>query len=103
MLPGSDRVPATSFGISSATRSSSPSLAVMRTVSTKAISFSSLHGVGQAPEAVDLDRDLVAVLEQHLRVAEHADAGGRAGGDQVARLECDRAAGVGDDLRHRED
>ena len=50
-----------------------------------------LDRVGQGAEALDLDRNLVAVLQQHLRVAEDADARGRAGRDEVAGLERDRS------------
>src|SRR5689334_17408273 len=38
-------------------------------------------------DALDLDPDAVARLEEHRRVAEHAHAGGGPGGDDVARLE----------------
>ena len=47
-------------------------------------------GVRDRAEAVDLDRDLVARLQPDRRLAEGADAGGRPGDDQVARLERDR-------------
>src|SRR5438874_12326560 len=40
-------------------------------------------GVRQRAEPLDLDRDLVARLHEDRRVAEGADAGRRAGGDQV--------------------
>src|SRR3954470_3105102 len=90
--------------MSSATRSCSPSLAVMRATRTKAIYSTLLRdGVGQGAEALDLDRDLVTVLQQDLRIPEDADAGRRARGDQVAGLQRDRAADVADDLGDRED
>src|ERR1044072_6497700 len=96
MFPGSWRVAAASCAISSAARSSSPSRAVMRTLRKKAMFGSALllDGVGQGAEALDLDRDLVTVLQKDLGVAEDADARGRAGGDQVARLEGDDAGDV---------
>ena len=40
-------------------------------------------------DALDLAAHAVARLEEHRRVAEHADARRRAGGDEVARLERD--------------
>src|ERR1700709_2787016 len=90
--------------MSSATRSCSPSLAVRRATRTKAIySTLLLDGIGQGAEAIDLDRDLVTVLQQHLGVAEDAHAGRGAGGDQVARLQRDETGDVGDDLGDRED
>src|SRR5215218_1422685 len=87
----------------SAARSCSPSRAVMRATRTKAISALLLDGVGQGAEAVDLDGDLVTVLEQDLRVPEDADAGWGAGRDEVAGLERDDPADVGDDVGDRED
>ena len=54
--------------------------------------------VRQHADAVDLDGDLVACLEQYGRIAEHADAGWRAREDEVARLEGDRLADERDDL-----
>ena len=60
-------------------------------------------GFVSEPTPVDLDRDLVAGLQQPRRVAEHADAGGRAGEDQVAGLERRRLRGVADDLVDPED
>ena len=59
--------------------------------------------IGDLADAVDLDRDGVARLQQPLRVAEDADPGGRAGQDQVAGLERRRARGVADDLVDPED
>src|SRR3954454_12343161 len=104
-FPGSCSVAAASCFMSSAARSSSPSRAVMRTLRTKAIWGSALllDGIGQGAEALDLDRDLVTVLQQDLGIAEDADAGRGAGGDQVTRLQRDDAGDVGDDLRDRED
>src|SRR6185312_15086857 len=90
--------------MSSAMRSCSPSLAVMRATRTKAIgSTLLLDGIGQGAEALDLDRDLVTVLQQDLGIAEDADAGRGAGGDEVARLQRDDAGVVGDDVGDRED
>ena len=59
--------------------------------------------VRERADAVDLDRDLVAGLQQPLRVAEDADAGRRPGEDQVARLEGRRLRRVADDLVDPED
>ena len=43
-------------------------------------------------DALDLAADAVARLEEDRRVAEDADAAGRAGGDDVAGLQGDAAA-----------
>src|SRR6478736_5630819 len=61
------------------------------------------HRIGDLAHAVDLDRDGVARLQQPLRVAEYADAGGRARQDQVAGLERRGSRGVADDLIDAED
>ena len=62
-----------------------------------------LHSVADAANAVDLADDLVAVLEPERRLAEAADAAWRAGEDEVARLDCDEARDVGDDVIRLED
>src|SRR2546421_2795216 len=98
LQPGSEREACVSSPISLAACSSSPSRAVILTVSTNAISLLP-DRVGQAAEALDLDRHLVAVGQQSLRLPEDADAGRRARRDQVAPLERDRLAHVRDDLR----
>src|SRR3954471_8936105 len=93
----------------SATRSSFPSATVMWTTSTYDTGFSSrcpLRGGDRGrdrAESVDLDRDLVTGLQPHLRVAERTDTGGRAGDDQIARLERYRLRDERDDLSHAED
>src|SRR6478735_3515646 len=61
------------------------------------------HRVGDLADAVDLDRDGVTGLEEALRVAEDADAGGCAGQDEIARLEGCGTGGVADDLVDLED
>jgi len=43
------------------------------------------EAVLEPADPVDLDRDDVAVAQQHRRIAAEADAGRRAGQDQVAR------------------
>ena len=61
------------------------------------------HRVAHEADALDLDLDLVARRERDLRLAEDADAGGRAGQDQVAGLEREDARGVRDEVRDAED
>src|SRR6186997_1590501 len=63
----------------------------------------SLDRVPQGPEAVDLDLDDVPRPEPDRRGARHADAGGRAGEDQVAWLEGEDLGEVGDHLVDPED
>ena len=58
--------------------------------------------VDQPADALDLDRDRVAVVEQGRRVAEDADPAGRARGDDVTRLEAEGLRAVADDLGHAE-
>src|SRR3954454_15909213 len=60
-------------------------------------------GVGQDAEALDLDLDGVARAEQPLRVAGVADAGRRAGGEQVARAQRERVADQGEGVADRID
>ena len=50
------------------------------------------HRVAEHADALDLDLDDVARLQRHLRVARPADAGRRAGQDQVAGLERERCS-----------
>ena len=52
-------------------------------------------------DALDLAPHAVAGLEEHGRVAEHADAGRRAGGDEVAGLEGDLLRDEADEGRAR--
>src|SRR5436190_22238494 len=102
--PGSARDGSTSWRSARSTRASSPSLATQRTVSTNAMTLRApANRVRQRSERFDLDRDLVAVLEQTLRVTEDADPGGSPGEDEVAGLKCRRLRDVGDDLVHAED
>src|SRR5262245_677408 len=61
------------------------------------------HRVAERPKLIDLDFDLVAGLEEHRRLAGEADAGGRAGEDEIAHLQSEYVRQVGDGLRHRED
>src|SRR3954451_6081851 len=60
--------------------------------------------VGQDAEPLDLDLDGVAGLQQPLRVAGVADAGRRAGGEQVAWAQregvADQGEGVADRIDH---
>ena len=59
--------------------------------------------VRERADALDLDRDLVARLQQPLRIAEDTDSRGSAGEDQVAGLEGHRLRRVTDDLVDAED
>ena len=51
----------------------------------------------KSPDAGDLDLDLVAALHPERRLAAQADAVGRAGGDDVARLEPGHGREIFDD------
>src|SRR5690349_12582834 len=59
-------------------------------------------GILHPADALDLAPDAVAGLEEHGRVAEHADTCRRAGDHQVARLERDLLGDEADQLGHRE-
>ena len=63
------------------------------------------HGVLERADALDLDADGVADLQQALgeRLAHGADPGRRAGGDHVAGLERERLREVRDLLEAVED
>src|ERR1700733_10852565 len=57
----------------------------------------------QCPYAGNLDLDLVAPLHPERRLAAHADAVGRAGGDDVARLQPGHGREIFDDSGDIED
>src|SRR5215218_4507695 len=61
------------------------------------------HRVAQHADALDLALDHVARLEEFGRVAREADALRRAGGDYVARFECQAGGEAGDHRRDVED
>src|SRR4051812_37297456 len=54
-------------------------------------------------KAFDAERDDIADVEERRRLHAGADAGWRAGGDDVARQECEELRDVGNAFRHRED
>ena len=54
-------------------------------------------------EAFDAEADGLAGAEEGGRLHAHADAGGRAGGDDVAGVEREELAEVADELLHAED
>src|SRR6478672_2429459 len=56
------------------------------------------HLVREHAATIDLDAHFIAGLEE--LAARHADAGGRAGGDHIARLQCDVAREISDLLHH---
>src|SRR4051812_19390650 len=92
----------------SAARASLPAATFMRTTRTNAISLLPLEsacddGIRDRADAVDLDRDLVSRPQPDRRLAEGADAGRRAGDDQVARHERDRLRDECHDLGDAED
>src|SRR5690606_15110429 len=61
------------------------------------------HGLALDAEAVDAGAHRLPALEEDGRLAAHADAGRRAGGDDVAGLEAHEPADIADDPAHAED
>lgn len=60
-------------------------------------------GVRQRSESLDPDRDVVAVLREHRRVAVEADAGRRAGEEQGVRIERERPTAERDEFADARD
>ena len=61
------------------------------------------HGIAERAQVIDLDLDDIARLEPDRRLARHADARGRAGEDQVARLQGENSREISDQLVDLED
>ena len=61
------------------------------------------HRISQLAYALDIDHAFVAGLQPARRLAAEPDAGGSAGRDDVARLQCKDARQKCDQLRHLED